>query len=302
MKSGLTEKLLDICGSKNVLTNEPMKKHTTFKIGGNADILVFPETDDALRRVIELCKKENVRTVILGNGSNVLVSDEGIRGVVISTMRLSSVTVTDNKICAQAGALLSSVASAATNHCLCGLEFASGIPGTLGGGIFMNAGAYGGELKDVITSVTFLSADGQIKTISNTDCSFGYRSSIFQQNGGIILGAEFELKTGVKDDIIALCSELNRRRRDKQPLNFPSAGSTFKRPEGYFAGKLIEDCGLKGFKIGGAEVSQKHSGFVVNTGNATAEDVLQLIKHVQKTVKENFNVELKEEIKYISEK
>ena len=302
MQSGLIEKIKNICGSKNVLINEPMKKHTTFKIGGNADIFVMPETVSALSEVTALCKNENIRTVILGNGSNVLVSDKGIRGVVVSTVQLDSITVKCNKIYAQAGAMLSSVSSAAANNSLCGLEFASGIPGTLGGGIFMNAGAYGGELKDVITSVTFLSKDGQVKTLSNADCCFGYRYSVFQQNGGIILDAEFKLEKGNKEEIVSLCNEFNKRRRDKQPLSLPSAGSTFRRPEGYFAGKLIEDCGLKGFKKGGAAVSEKHSGFVVNVGDATAEDVLELIKHIQKTVKENFNVDLKEEIKYISEK
>ena len=300
--SVLTEKLKSICNDKNVLTDEPMKKHTTFKIGGNADVMVFPETAEALRDVIALCKSENARTVILGNGSNVLVDDKGIRGVVVSTARLDNIKVDGCKITAGAGAMLSSVASAATNSALCGLEFASGIPGTLGGGIFMNAGAYGGELKDVISSVTFLTEDGQIQTFSNEECKFGYRSSIFQQNGGLILSAQFELKCGCKEEITALCGELNQRRRDKQPLNFPSAGSTFKRPEGYFAGKLIEDCNLKGFRIGGAEVSEKHSGFVINTGDATAQDVIDLISHIQKTVKEKFGVDLQTEVKYIPEK
>ena len=299
--SVLTEKLKSICNDKNVLTDEPMKKHTTFKIGGNADVMVFPETAEALRDVIALCKSENARTVILGNGSNVLVDDKGIRGVVVSTARLDNIKVDDCKITAGAGAMLSSVASAATNSALCGLEFASGIPGTLGGGIFMNAGAYGGELKDVISSVTFLTEDGQIKTFSNEECKFGYRSSIFQQNGGLILSAQFELKCGCKEEITALCGELNQRRRDKQPLNFPSAGSTFKRPEGYFTGKLIEDCNLKGFRIGGAEVSEKHSGFVINTGDATAQDVIDLISHIQKTVKEKFGVDLQTDVKYIPE-
>ena len=300
--SVLTEKLKSICNDKNVLTDEPMKKHTTFKIGGNADVMVFPETAEALRDVIALCKSENARIVILGNGSNVLVDDKGIRGVVVSTARLDNIKVDGCKITAGAGAMLSSVASAATNSALCGLEFASGIPGTLGGGIFMNAGAYGGELKDVISSVTFLTEDGQIQTFSNEECKFGYRSSIFQQNGGLILSAQFELKCGCKEEITALCGELNQRRRDKQPLNFPSAGSTFKRPEGYFAGKLIEDCNLKGFRIGGAEVSEKHSGFVINTGDATAQDVIDLISHIQKTVKEKFGVDLQTEVKYIPEK
>ncbi len=300
--SVLTEKLKSICNDKNVLTDEPMKKHTTFKIGGNADVMVFPETAEALRDVIALCKSEKARIVILGNGSNVLVDDKGIRGVVVSTARLDNIKVDGCKITAGAGAMLSSVASAATNSALCGLEFASGIPGTLGGGIFMNAGAYGGELKDVISSVTFLTEDGQIKTFSNEECKFGYRSSIFQQNGGLILSAQFELKCGCKEEITALCGELNQRRRDKQPLNFPSAGSTFKRPEGHFAGKLIEDCNLKGFRIGGAEVSEKHSGFVINTGDATAQDVLDLIAHIQKTVKEKFGVDLQTEVKYIPEK
>lgn len=299
--SVLTEKLKTLCTDKNVLINEPMKHHTTFKIGGNADVMVFPETAEILRDVLALCKSENVRTVIWGNGSNVLVDDGGIRGVVVSTVKLDNIEVDGNTITAGAGAMLSSVSSAATNNSLCGLEFASGIPGTLGGGIFMNAGAYGGELKDVISSVTFLSADGQIKTIPNKECEFDYRSSVFQKNGGIILSATFNLKQGCKEEICALCCELNGRRRDKQPLNFPSAGSTFKRPDGYFAGKLIEDCGLKGFSIGGAQVSEKHSGFVVNTGNATAKDVLELIAHIQKTVKEQFGVDMHTEIKYIAE-
>ncbi len=277
--------------------DESMKLHTTFKIGGMADVFVMPQSEKELMEITELCRAENVPYMIIGNGSNLLVSDNGIEGVVISTEGLKDLYI-ENEIYlySAAGNMLSKTANFAAESSLSGLEFASGIPGTCGGGVFMNAGAYDGELADSIVSVRVL-ADGEIKEILPKECNFGYRSSIFQHNNWVILGAKFKLKKGNKEEIKAKAAELNSRRREKQPLEYPSAGSTFKRPEGYFAGKLIEDAGLRGFCIGDAQVSEKHCGFVINRGNATAKDVIMLTEHIKKTVREKFGVELEEEIK-----
>lgn len=281
--------------------NEPMKNHTSFKIGGPADEFCEVTSEEEIKRLIDYASERGVPYTVMGNGSNLLVADGGIRGLVIKIARgFDEISASGEKITAQSGALLSRIASAAYRNSLTGLEFASGIPGTLGGGIYMNAGAYGGELKDVIESVTYLD-NGEIITKTADMLEFGYRKSSFTDKDYIILSAKLKLKKGNPDEIKEKTDDYRQRRTSKQPLDMPSAGSTFKRPEGYFAGKLIEDSGLKGFKIGGAQVSEKHSGFVVNAGGATAADVKALIEHIQKTVKEKFGVEMKTEVKMLGD-
>lgn len=296
MNSEFGEKLKSVC--ENVKENEPMSLHTTFKIGGAADYYVSASTVKETIDVVTLCKSENVPYTICGNGSNLLVSDEGIDGVVIN-VAASNAEVDGTTVTAESGALLSKIANTALKAELSGLEFAAGIPGSIGGGIYMNAGAYGGELKDVIKNVTYLDEDGTVKTASAKDCGFGYRKSIFTGKKCVILSCTAELSKGDYAEIKSKMAELSAKRTEKQPLSVPSAGSTFKRPEGHFAGGLIEQAGLKGFSVGGAQVSEKHAGFVVNKGGATAADVTNLIKHIQKTVKEKFSVELEPEIKII---
>lgn len=291
------EKLKEI--SASALKNESMKNHTSFKIGGDADFMVFPKSVEEIKNIISLCKNENVKYMVMGNGSNMLVSDKGIEGVIIKISdSMSYVEIRDEEIYAEAGVLLSTLSHKALDASLSGLEFASGIPGTLGGAVVMNAGAYGGEMKDVITHVGYMDKDGNIQEIKNEDAEFSYRKSIFSENEYIVIYVKMKLFTGERDEIKEKMADFNQRRRDKQPLNLPSAGSTFKRPEGYFAGKLIEDAGLKGYGIGGAKVSEKHSGFIVNYNNATAEDVCKLIAEVQEKVKKRFGVELEPEVKF----
>ena len=283
-----------------IFRDELMKNYTTFKIGGKADILVKPKTYEQIAEVINLCKKHEVPYYILGNGSNLLVSDEGYRGVILHVYnQLSDIKVEENRITASAGAILSKVATVAMENNLTGLEFAHGIPGTLGGAIVMNAGAYDGEMKNVLISCEVMDEQGNVITLSNEELELGYRTSIIQKKNYIVLSATMELNKGEKENIKAYMKELMLRRKEKQPLDKPSAGSTFKRPEGYFAGKLIMDSGLKGYQIGGAKVSEKHCGFVVNDGNATCKDVEDLIAYVQKTVKGKFNVELEPEVKLL---
>lgn len=283
----------------NIKKNELMKNHTSFKIGGEADFFCEPSSVGEVSECIEFAKKENIPYTVIGNGSNLLVGDKGIRGLVIKIDKnYSDFEIDEGTVRAQSGILLSRLASVALNHGLSGLEFASGIPGTLGGGIYMNAGAYGAEMKDLVKSVTFL-WDGKI--ITKHDLDFGYRRSFFTGKNAVILSAELELAAADYAEIKAKMEDLRQRRAEKQPLSVPSAGSTFKRPEGYFAGKLIEDAGLKGFKIGGAKVSEKHSGFVVNDGGASAQDVVMLIKHIQNTVFDKFGVELETEVKFMGD-
>ena len=283
-----------------ILVQEPMKKYTTFKIGGPADIIVKPENKEQLSAILKVCHEEKVPYYILGNGSNLLVSDAGYRGVIIQLYnQFAEITVEGNTVKAQSGALLSRIASKALENSLEGLEFAHGIPGTLGGAVVMNAGAYGGEMKDVIVSCEVMTPEGEILTLSNEALELGYRTSVVQKKGYIVLEAIMTLQAGEKEKIQELMKDYAGRRRDKQPLDKPSAGSTFKRPEGHFAGKLIMDSDLKGFKVGGAMVSDKHCGFVVNAGEATAEDVLGLIKEVKHIVKDKFEVELEPEIKML---
>lgn len=292
--------LCDIVKSDNVLTDEIMSSHSTFKIGGPADYYVTPEDKSQVTELVRLCETAGVQYHIHGNGSNVLFADGGYRGVIINIgQSMSEIQIEDNIIKAGAGITLSKLASVAADYSLSGLEFASGIPGTLGGAVTMNAGAYGGEMKDVLLSVTICDREGNVRTIGNEELELGYRTSIVQKKDYIVLETVMKLTFGDKDNIRGRMKELNAKRREKQPLEYGSAGSTFKRPEGYFAGQLIEESGLKGYRIGDAMVSEKHAGFVVNVGNATAENVLAVIRHVQKEVKSRFNIELETEVKLI---
>lgn len=296
------KKLISVIGDENVLKNEPMKKHTSFKIGGEADFVVFPKNGEQIRKIICLANEEKIPVTVIGNGSNVLVGDRGIRGIVIIISKnMSGIEIHGNRIKAGAGVLLSRLAAAAYEKALTGFEFASGIPGSLGGAVYMNAGAYGEEMSGIIESVTCINSENVIKTLKKEQCDFGYRQSIFEKTGGIVIECTLCLKKGDKESIKAKTDELRERRKEKQPLEKPSAGSTFKRPTGYFAGGLIEQAGLKGFKIGGAEISEKHAGFIVNNGNATAKDVMNLIEYTQKTVKEKLGVCLEPEIRFLGE-
>ena len=294
---GFFESLKEI--SKTAVKNESMKKHTSFKIGGNADFMVFPETVSEIKEITTLCKKNNIPYMIMGNGSNMLVSDDGIEGVVIKiSSQMSKIEITDETVYAEAGVLLSTLSKNVMEESLSGLEFASGIPGTLGGAVVMNAGAYGGEMKNVIEKIGYIDIHGTVHEMARDEARLGYRTSVFSDSDDIILYCVLKLKKGNKQEILDMMTDLNSRRKEKQPLHLPSAGSTFKRPQGYFAGKLIEDCGLKGYTVGGAAVSEKHSGFVVNINDATAKDVKELIKYVQDTVYEKFGVRLEREVKY----
>lgn len=282
-----------------LLEREPMSKHTTFRIGGPADIFVQPADVDELWNVIHLAREEKVPFFIVGNGSNLLVSDEGFRGMILHTGGLRNISVEGEVIYAQAGALLSSVARQALEHGLTGMEFAAGIPGTLGGAVCMNAGAYGGEMKDILMDVEVLTRDGERLVLSVEELKLSYRHSVIFEKDYAVVAAHIRLSRGDKTQIRNRMNELAEARKAKQPLEYPSAGSTFKRPEGYFAGKLIQDTGLKGYTVGGAQVSEKHSGFVINRGNATAEEVRFLIRQVQKKVKQQFDVEMEPEVRML---
>jgi UDP-N-acetylmuramate dehydrogenase len=294
--------LRGIVGEKNIEIDAPMKHYTSFRIGGPADILVTPENDEQLSCILNICRNSGVPYFVMGNGSNLLVRDKGIRGVVIKLFNnYSRYKVEDDIIKADAGILLSKVSNIALNHGLSGLEFASGIPGTLGGAVFMNAGAYGGEMKDTVRKTEYMDQHGNIMCIYNDEHEFGYRTSFIQKTGGIILRSEIKLNKGLKGEIRARMDDFNAKRKEKQPVEMPSAGSVFKRPKGYFAGKLIQDSGLKGYRIGGAEVSQKHCGFIVNTANASSNDVVELIRFIQHKVKSESGVELHTEIRIVGE-
>ena len=296
------ELLCGCAGGENVRRQEPMSLHTTFRIGGPADLFVTPGSIQAVADSIRICKETQTPYAVIGNGSNLLVSDAGYRGVIIQIGRnLNQITGNGEEIRAQAGAMLSVIAKTALLESLTGFEFASGIPGTLGGAVVMNAGAYGGEMKDVLTEVTVLTQEGEIRTIPAEKLELGYRTSLATKNGWIILEAVLRFQKGDAEAIRSRMEELKVQRVTKQPLDLPSAGSTFKRPEGYFAGKLIMDAGLRGFTVGGAQISEKHCGFVVNKGGATAEDVRNLICAVQKKVQEDAGVKLEPEVKFLGE-
>ncbi|MDO4276551.1 MAG: UDP-N-acetylmuramate dehydrogenase [Eubacteriales bacterium] len=298
----MRQKFCELLGEERVLTDEPMNRHTTFRIGGPADYFLLPESREDIRGIIKICKEEGLPYFVLGNGSNLLVSDEGYRGVIIQMFKnLNKVTVEGTCIRAESGALLSSVAAAAKNASLAGFEFAGGIPGTLGGAVVMNAGAYGGELKDVLKEATVLTQDGDILTIPVEELEMGYRTSKVKTSGYLVLEAVISLKEGDQEAIKARMKELTEQRTTKQPLEYPSAGSTFKRPQGYFAGKLIMDSGLRGYRVGGAQVSEKHCGFVINTGNACAKDVRDLMEDVIDKVRDKFGVTLEPEVKFLGD-
>lgn len=295
-------KLQQFLPDEAVLLNEPMSKHTTFKIGGPADCFVMPSTIEEAIAVIKTVKEFAVPLTMLGNGSNLLVMDKGIRGVVVNlNERFAKISRNGNFIKAQCGALMADVSKFAGEASLTGLEFAVGIPGSIGGCIFMNAGAYDGEIKNVVNHVVAINADGELLEYTQEEAQFGYRHSIFQDNNNLILEVELKLSEGNKKEILAKMADLTNRRETKQPLEYPSAGSTFKRPPGYFAGTLIDQTGLKGLTVGGAQVSKKHAGFVVNIGGATAQDVLDLIKEVQNRVYKAHGVKLYPEVKMIGE-
>jgi len=286
--------------SHDTVADEPMKNHTSFKIGGPADYFTEPDNVEQIGQIIEFCKNEKLPCFIMGNGSNLLVSDKGIEGVVVNIGdKFSGVEIDGKRVFAGAGILISRFSKILLENELSGLECGSGIPGTLGGGIYMNAGAYGFEMKNVVKSVTYADENGEIKKASGEELDFGYRKSMFTGRNCVIILAEMEFEKGNKEDIKKLMAECTAKRVDKQPLSMPSAGSVFKRPEGNFAGTLIEQAGLKGYSIGGAQVSEKHAGFIVNTGGATADDVLKLIDYIIKTVEEKFEVTLEPEIRLI---
>lgn len=281
----------------NIREQEPMAAHTTFRIGGPADLYVEWKSGAPIDEILKIIRASEHPLYILGRGSNILVRDEGVRGVVLNAAA-SEIACEGTKITADCGAGLASVASLALREGLTGFEFAAGIPGSVGGAVYMNAGAYGGEMTQVVRRSRYVTMDGVYGEIEGEDHQFGYRHSIYKEHPDwLILQVELELQKGDPAEIRAIMEDLAQRRRDKQPLNFPSAGSTFKRPTGYFAGKLVEDCGLKGCTIGGAQVSEKHAGFLINRGGATCDDMLRLVEHVQNTVRERFDVELECEIR-----
>ena len=300
MNQNFYDKLNNVIAKDSILIDEPMSRHTTFRVGGPADFFVTPKAKEEVRDVVRICKEAGMPYYIIGNGSNLLVSDAGYRGVIVQIYKeMNEVKVEGDLVKAQAGALLSGIAAKALGAELSGFEFASGIPGTIGGACVMNAGAYGGEMKDVLESVTVLTGEGKIIELGRNELELGYRTSVIAKKGYIVLGAVLKLERGDGEKIKTYMDELKEKRVTKQPLEYPSAGSTFKRPEGYFAGKLIQDAGLKGYQVGDAQVSEKHSGFVINRGNATAADVMQLISDVADKVKEQFGVTMEPEVKRV---
>ncbi|GCD11935.1 UDP-N-acetylmuramate dehydrogenase [Clostridium tagluense] len=293
----LFKQLYEVIDKANIMIDEPMKNHTYFKVGGPADILVTPEDIKEIQAIIRICKENGVKYYLIGNGSNLLVKDGGIRGVVIKLSKIDKIEVEGNKIMAQSGATLYNVAEVALGSGLKGMEFASGIPGSIGGAAAMNAGAYDGEMSMVMESMLAIDNNGELLTLTKGEMELDYRSSAILKYGYTVVSVTLNLQVGDVEVIKARMDTLAKRRSDKQPLEYPSAGSTFKRPEGHFAGKLIEDCGLKGTYVGEAQVSEKHSGFIINKKNASAKDILELIQLVQNQVKEKFGVQLHTEVK-----
>ena len=298
MYSGLS----NLLSEDSIKENELMKKHTTFKIGGPVDVLVLPQTVEDIRTTIDYCKKNKYPLFIFGLGSNIVVRDKGIRGVALKIgNNLKDVQISGQEIYAQAGIRLSELARKAADDSLSGLEFAEGIPGSLGGAVFMNAGAYDGEMKDVVWEVEAISPSGEKQIFTAADLGFDYRKSVFQHNDYVVVAVKMKLKLGVQPEIKSKMREYANRRREKQPLEYPSAGSVFRRPPGYYVGPMIEQMGLKGYCVGGAQVSHKHAGFIVNTGNASASDVLELIAIIKKAAWEQFGVDLQPEIRVVGE-
>ena len=299
---GLIEELKNILGDEGVKTEEAMSRHTSFKVGGNAQIFVEPGDEEALQRLLKFINAEKIDYYIIGNGSNMLVSDKGYRGIIISMLKFTTQSLIENEsITISAGKTLKELTELAHDNSLSGLEFAYGIPGSVGGAVFMNAGAYAGEIKEVLDKVKVMDKEGNVLSLNAGELDLSYRHSNIEEKGYIVLEAKFNLKKADKSVIWEKMQELMARRIDKQPLNFPSAGSTFKRPEGYFAGKLIDDAGLRGYSIGGAKVSDKHCGFIVNADKASAKDVYTLISYVRLKVKEKFDVELEPELRVLGE-
>lgn len=302
MNQNLVNELFRIVGKQNVKFDEPLAKHTTFRIGGPAQYFVTPMSTEELSQVVLLCNAEKMPFFVLGHGSNLLVSDKGMKGVVIQLYHnYSAFSIEGTVVRAQAGVMLCKLGQAVKEAGLTGFEFAAGIPGTLGGAVMMNAGAYGGEMKDIVKCVQLMDTNGDLLEKSVEEMDFSYRHSMIEDSGYIVLGATLSLKEGDKQAIVDRMEELAVARRTKQPLEFPSAGSTFKRPEGYFAGKLIMDAGLRGYQVGGAQISEKHCGFVINKGGATAADVRQLITEVRQRVYDQFQVELEPEVKMVGD-
>lgn len=307
-KTVMLQRLREILGEDNVYPEEPMYKHITFRVGGPAEWFVLVKTTEQLKEVLALCKEQKEPYYIIGNGSDLLVSDAGVRGVIIRLAgEFEEITAKEMvnegtcSVCAGAGVMLASLSLRAGKKGFTGLEFANGIPGTVGGAVLMNAGAYGGEIKDTIIAAEVMTKDGEIKRLEKEELKLTYRHSVMMESKDIVLKAYFKLTVRPKLQIFATMESYRKARQEKQPLEYPSAGSTFKRPEGYFAGKLIQDAGLQGYAVGGAMVSTKHAGFVINAGGATATDVYQLIQDVKKTVKEKFQVELEPEVRFLGE-
>lgn len=302
MRQEFETKLFHTIDKEKIYVNEKMEKHTTFRIGGPADYFVMPSDVTDVKAVIELCEQEKVPYYVVGNGSNLLVGDKGFRGVIIQIAgNMNQMQADGEVITAQAGCSLAQIAGKALDEELAGFEFAAGIPGTLGGAVRMNAGAYGGEIKDVLESAVVLTKEGKVMELSVNEMEFGYRTSIIERTGWTILGGKIRLHKGKREEIKAVMDDLREKRVSKQPLEYPSAGSTFKRPKGYFAGKLIQDAGLRGFRVGGACVSEKHSGFVINIDHATADDVVSLMEQVDEKVRAQFGVGLEPEVRRIGE-
>ena len=296
----MIEALKQIVGENSIFENENMANHTTFKCGGNASLYIAPNSTDELVKVLEVLRNEDYPYMVIGNGSNLLVKDTGYDGAIVEVdKKISEIDVRGEEIIVEAGAKLSKVATIAMENDLAGFEFAHGIPGNMGGAVVMNAGAYGGEMKDVLKWVKVVDQNGEIKTLENGELELGYRTSRVMKEKMIVLEACIKLELGVMGDIAEVMALLMSKRKASQPLEYPSAGSTFKRPEGYFAGKLVQDAGMKGYRVGDAMVSDKHSGFVINCGNATATEVIQVIKDVQAKVKEDFGVDLEPEVRII---
>lgn len=296
ISEAVLETLRDLVPEEDIHMQEPLAEHTTFRVGGPAECLIAIQSDEQLSKLQRYLRMVDIPFFVLGNGSNTLVRDNGYSGIILQVgEKMSSIRVDGDCIVAQAGALLSQVANAALQHGLTGLEFASGIPGTVGGAVVMNAGAYGGEMSQVVTDVTVLNSEGEILVLDNATMEFGYRYSTIRHQPFVVTNVSFRLRAGDQKQIRIKMEELAAKRREKQPLEYPSAGSTFKRPEGYYAGELIMKAGMRGFQIGGARVSDKHCGFIVNVGNATAADILDVIEEVQERVKERFGVDLEME-------
>lgn len=301
LNSNYIKQIEEIVGKDNIKTDEVMRKHTSFKVGGPADVMVYPVSFNMVKNLISFFKTNNINYYVMGNGSNLIIKDGGFRGVVINLTKLNEITVSDDTIIAQCGALLSLVARRALEKGLTDLEFAAGIPGSIGGAIAMNAGAYDGDMSKVVVSALVIDDNGEILELSRDELQLSYRNSIVLNKGYVVLETKLKLHHGDAEAIKAKMNDFAERRRSKQPLEYPSAGSTFKRPEGYFAGKLIQDAGLKGKSVGDAQVSEKHSGFIINKGNATAREIMELINVVQNTVFDMYGVELHTEVRIVGE-